>query len=270
MSVKVIATDMDGTFLNSKGSYDHNRFQRILKQLQERDIRFVVASSNPYRQLREHFPDCHEQLTFVGENGANIISKNQSLVEVFQQREDIASIIYFIEEKYPQAVVVLSGEKKGYLKKGVSENIVKMLLPFFPVLELVNSFSPLPDERFFKLTLQVKEEESAQIMKAIADYKTSQRLVGTASGFGYIDIITKGLHKGWALQQLLKRWNFTGDHLMAFGDGGNDIEMLKLAKYSYAMANAPKNVKAAANYQAKSNDESGVLDVIDNYLASID
>ncbi len=145
-----------------------------------------------------------------------------------------------------------------------------MLSPFFPVLELVNSFFPLPDERFFKLTLQVKEEESAQIMKAIADYKTSQRLVGTASGFGYIDIITKGLHKGWALQQLLKRWNFTGDHLMAFGDGGNDIEMLKLAKYSYAMANAPKNVKAAANYQAKSNDESGVLDVIDNYLASID
>ena len=46
MSVKVIATDMDGTFLNSKGSYDHNRFQRILKQLQERDIRFVVASVN--------------------------------------------------------------------------------------------------------------------------------------------------------------------------------------------------------------------------------
>ena len=55
-----------------------------------------------------------------------------------------------------------------------------------------------------------------------------------------------------------------------YSDGGNDIEMLKLAKYSYAMANAPKNVKAAANYQAKSNDESGVLDVIDNYLASID
>lgn len=36
MSVKVIATDMDGTFLNSKGSYDHNRFQRILKQLQKK------------------------------------------------------------------------------------------------------------------------------------------------------------------------------------------------------------------------------------------
>ena len=67
-------------------------------------------------------------------------------------------------------------------------------------------------------------------MKAIADYKTSQRLVGTASGFGYIDIITKkDCTKGWALQQLLKRWNFTGDHLMAFGDGGNDIEKLKLA-----------------------------------------
>lgn len=72
------------------------------------------------------------------------------------------------------------------------------------------------------------------------------------------------------LTAVIETLNFIGDHLMAFGDGGNDIEMLKLAKYSYAMANAPKNVKAAANYQAKSNDESGVLDVIDNYLSSID
>ena len=41
-------------------------------------------------------------------------------------------------------------------------------------------------------------------------------------------------------------------NLMVFGDGGNDIEMLKLAKYSFAMANAPQEIKSIAHYEAPS------------------
>lgn len=53
---------------------------------------------------------------------------------------------------------------------------------------------------------------------------------------------------------------------MVFGDSGNDVEMLKLAKYSYAMDDASKEAKAAARYQAGSNDASGVLETIEHYL----
>ena len=112
MSVKVIATDMDGTFLNSKGSYDHNRFQRILKQLQERDIRFVVASSNPYRQLREHFSGCHEQLTFVGENGANIISKNQYPWLKFSSKERISPVSFTLLKRSILKLLLSYREKR--------------------------------------------------------------------------------------------------------------------------------------------------------------
>lgn len=57
---------------------------------------------------------------------------------------------------------------------------------------------------------------------------------------------------------------------MAFGDNANDMEMLELAGQSYAMANASDQVKAAAKYVAKSNQEDGVLDVIEAYLDELE
>ncbi len=53
---------------------------------------------------------------------------------------------------------------------------------------------------------------------------------------------------------------------MAFGDSGNDIEMLKQAGYGFAMANASEAVKAVANYRAAHNNEEGVLEIIDKVL----
>lgn len=50
---------------------------------------------------------------------------------------------------------------------------------------------------------------------------------------------------------------------MAFGDGGNDLEMLAYVDHSYAMANAPEKVKKTAKYQAPSNQESGVLEILE-------
>ena len=59
-------------------------------------------------------------------------------------------------------------------------------------------------------------------------------------------------------------------NLMAFGDDLNDIEMLKLADYAYAMENAKPKVKDAARFIAPNNNESGVLQVIEKYLDELD
>ena len=54
--------------------------------------------------------------------------------------------------------------------------------------------------------------------------------------------------------------------MVVFGDGGNDIEMLRQAGFSFAMENAGNAVVAAAKYRAGSNNREGVLDVIDKVL----
>ena len=53
---------------------------------------------------------------------------------------------------------------------------------------------------------------------------------------------------------------------MAFGDSGNDIEMLEMAGHSYAVANAEEAVKAVAKHLATTHQEGGVYQVIEEYL----
>lgn len=79
MTVKVIVTDMDGTFLNDAKTYDRSRFLAQFAQLQQRGIEFVVASGNQYYQLISFFPEIREQISFVAENGALVYEHGTQL-----------------------------------------------------------------------------------------------------------------------------------------------------------------------------------------------
>ena len=67
------------------------------------------------------------------------------------------------------------------------------------------------------------------------------------------------MDKSYGLKKLLNRWQVDPADLVVFGDGENDLEMFNLAGTSYAMENAPANVKAAASQTIGTNDEQGVL-----------
>ena len=74
MTIKVIATDMDGTFLDDKGSYDKERFSQILDAMDARDMHFVVASGNSMSRLKPMFAETFDRLHFVAENGGQVVS----------------------------------------------------------------------------------------------------------------------------------------------------------------------------------------------------
>lgn len=114
------------------------------------------------------------------------------------------------------------------------------------------------DDRILKFAITVPGEKTAHYYELFR-----KRLTGTAvpttSGHGAIDLILPGCHKASGLKRLAARRGITPQQCAAFGDGGNDIEMLKYCGYSYAMGNAPQNVKDAAKYVCPSNAEDGVL-----------
>ena len=94
------------------------------------------------------------------------------------------------------------------------------------------------------------------------------RLEPTTSGHGAIDLILPGCHKASGLKRLAKRRGISPEQCAAFGDGGNDIEMLKYCGHSYAMANVPEEVKRAAKYVCPSNEEDGVLVTLEELFLS--
>jgi len=70
-------------------------------------------------------------------------------------------------------------------------------------------------------------------------------------------------NKGTSLSQLIERLNISKDQVIAFGDGGNDIQMLQMAGWPVAMANASNEVKSYAKLIAKSNAEDGLADMLE-------
>lgn len=69
MTIKVIVTDMDGTFLDDAKKYDHARFMAQYQELKKRDIEFVVASGNQYYQLISFFPELKDEISLLPRTG---------------------------------------------------------------------------------------------------------------------------------------------------------------------------------------------------------
>ena len=69
--IKLIATDMDGTFLDSQKKFSPE-FIDIFYKLKEKGIKFVIASGNQYYRLYQKFVPISEDMYFIAENGSYI------------------------------------------------------------------------------------------------------------------------------------------------------------------------------------------------------
>ncbi|MDE7490853.1 HAD-IIB family hydrolase, partial [Streptococcus agalactiae] len=125
---------------------------------------------------------------------------------------------------------------------------------------------PLDDDRYFQMTLWVNENLVSEMLLDISEHFKNHHIRLTSSGFGCIDVLPADVNKADGIAILLEKWGLKQDQVMVFGDGGNDVEMLRAANISYAMSNAPEEIKAIAKYQTVSNDQDGVLETIENFL----
>ncbi|WRK56084.1 HAD-IIB family hydrolase [Coprobacillaceae bacterium CR2/5/TPMF4] len=65
----------------------------------------------------------------------------------------------------------------------------------------------------------------------------------TQSSNNLIEIMDQNVNKGTAIKKLCELWQIPLDNTIAFGDQYNDLEMLRIVKYGYAMENASKNIQ---------------------------
>ncbi|WP_312837048.1 Cof-type HAD-IIB family hydrolase [Pantoea sp.] len=265
-AVKMVAVDMDGTFLDDQKRYNTARFQRLYHQLRERGIKFVVASGNQYYQLKSFFPDVENEIAFVAENGALIVDRGEELFCGAFSREDIDRVLDTLQQgHYPGLKFLLSGRNSAYYFSGADEVWITKMRHYCHRLKEVASLDDI-DDKLFKFALNLTDEY-VPILMADIERLHQGAAAATSSGHGSVDLIVPGLHKAHGLQLLARRWGIENHQVLAFGDGGNDLEMLAQSGYSFAMANAPQRVKEAARYQAPANNEEGVLQVIEQMLA---
>ena len=261
---KAIAVDMDGTFLDDQKNYDKELFAYLLTKMNEQGIHFIVASGNQYERLRLDFVEHYQDLAFVAENGAYLIDRTQAVLTQALDLDVIKQVVTF-KQSYPELHLVACGVKGAYIPLNEDKDFVEGMKYYCPKRELIESLEKLPVDTYLKLSAGMKAEDTKPLLAAL-QAEFGQVLKITSSGFGSIDLMKKGVDKAQGLDLMLKRWNLGHNDLIAFGDGGNDIEMLTHAKYGYAMENGDSKVKDIADYIAPANNEAGVLQVLKGYL----
>ena len=82
----------------------------------------------------------------------------------------------------------------------------------------------------------------------------------------YVELLPKYTDKGVAVDKLVKYMDITKERVMCVGDSNNDLPMLRYAGMGVAMGNASDQIKEQADYVTDSNDEDGIVKVIEKFM----
>ena len=271
MDIRVIATDMDGTLLDTKGQLELPRLEKILDKLDQCDIRFVIATGNEVHRMRQLLGHLAERVVLVVANGARIFENNELLRAQTWDDAMVDRALDHFKGRECQDQFVVTAMNGGFVKTGtVFTELDKFMTPemiekLYQRMNFVDEFDPNLFGGVLKMSMVVGEERLDSVLQEINDLFDGH-VRAVSSGYGCIDILQDGIHKAWGLVELLKRWNLKPEQIMAFGDSENDIEMLELAGISYAMENAEEAVKRVATKVAPANSQAGVYKVLENWL----
>ncbi len=267
MAVKMIAVDMDGTFLDDNKQYNVQRFSRQYALLKQKGIRFVVASGNQYYQLQRYFPEIKDEIAFVAENGAWVSDCNEEIFCGELAKEKVHQILDILAHE-PDIAVVVCGRNGAYVHSSASDEVLAMLANHYHRLEKRDDLYDI-DDTIFKFSLNLAHEDVDALLQRLHNQlgELENIMHPVSSGFGFIDLIIPGCHKAHGIALLQEKWGISDCEVLAIGDSANDIEMLRQACFSFSMANAVDSVAAVARYQTQSNNDEGALNVISRVLA---
>ena len=271
MTIKLIATDMDGTILDSQGLLDLPRLEKILDRLEEKGIRFVIATGNEIHRVRQLLGHLTDRVVLIVANGAKIFENNQLIQVETWDNELVEKALTFFKGQECQNQFVITSMNGGFVKEGtIFTQLDKFMTPemielFYQRMNFVEELHPELFGGVLKMSLVVGEDKTDQVQEDFNQVFNGY-VQAVSSGYGCLDIIQDGIHKAWALQELLKRWNIKSEEIMAFGDSENDVEMLELAGIAYAMENADEKAKAVATGIAPANSQGGVYQVLEAWL----
>ena len=116
MSVKLIAVDMDGSFLSDAKTYNRARFLAQYARMKAQGIRFVVASGNQYYQLISFFPEIAHEIAFVAENGGWVVDAGEDVFNGELSKEHFLTVATLLND-VPGIEIIACGKNSAYTLK---------------------------------------------------------------------------------------------------------------------------------------------------------
>jgi len=253
MTPQAIFFDIDGTLVSFRTHSIPASTKSAIHQLRAKGIKIIIATGRSFRDINNL-----EDLEFDGFVTANgtccIDSKGEIIVQHLLSRESLEKFALYLEEKpFPCAFMTTKGNFINFADDNRVQALSKLVnvpvLPVKPVSELI-------EYEVFQLGVFLDLEREAELLNILADCD------GNRWHPDFTDINVKNCNKATGMDCFLKLFDIGLEYTMAFGDGGNDISMLKHAATGVAMGNGTDVLKAVADYVTTSVDENGIFNAL--------
>ena len=270
MAYEVIALDLDGTLTNSQKVIT-GPTRRGLIDLQRSGKTVVLASGRPTKGVLP----LAEQLR-LSDYGSYILSFNGARITDCRSRQIMYNRLLPRDAALPAFRLASSFSREGadiltytddYIISGIQRNRYTLLesrINHMPVLESRDFTADIPHE-VNKLLATGEPEVISRMKDAMTAHFRSYLNIYCSDPF-FLEIMPRGVDKAHALVKLLGSIGLSAEQMICCGDGYNDITMIETAGLGVAMANAQPPVLDSADYITKSNDENGVLHVINKFM----
>jgi Cof subfamily protein (haloacid dehalogenase superfamily) len=263
-NVKLIASDLDHTLLTSKKELPPN-FDDYVYKLIECGIDFVIASGRPFYTLKNDFGRFGKQISYISDNGATVCYKDDIIYKSILPVENYQPMVVSALQD-TDGVPVVCGLDSAYVSKK-DKSHESFLRIFYSNIAFVDNLESV-DAQANKFSVYFPNHDSKEFYAKIFKPKYEKDFSVTIGDDVWVDVMILGVNKGTALNCLAKHVGINSGQIMAFGDTYNDIEMLKAAKYSYIVKNAHADMAGYARFMTDSNEDFGVIKVLDKVLES--
>ena len=258
--IRMVVTDMDGTLLDSKHQVS-KEFFKLFKGLKSKGIHFVAASGRQYNSIVDKLYPIKDDIIVIAENGGFAKQNEIEIISTPLNFEYVQEVLETLKQ-VPNTHPVLCGKHTAYIS-GESDAFVQKLKEYYTEFDILEELRVV-DAEIIKIAIYHFVNSEAHIYPYVKHFE--DRLKVKISGENWVDISSPNAHKGYALEKVMQNYGIKSNEIMVFGDYNNDLEMLALSDYSFAMENAHPNVKKAAKYSTLSNDEMGVEKVLEKLL----
>lgn len=252
--IKAVFLDIDGTVLSHQQGKVPESTKDAIYQMREKEIKVFAATGRHILEMEKLPLDGILFDGYVTLNGQLCLDEKKSLVYDFPIGEaDTQELISLFEKKeIPIMIVEADSMYINYVDKSVhlAQNAISTAVP---------EIGTYTGKNVYQVIVYDKAQNAQRWMKPLAECKEN---IWHPEAF---DIIPKRGGKAAGIQKILARHGIRREEIMAFGDGGNDVEMLQYAKVGIAMGNAGEDVKKHADYVTACVDDDGILKALKLY-----
>ncbi len=272
--IRLIALDLDGTLLTTDKRLTE-RTVRALSEAAQRGIRIVPATGRGLTGLSPKLCALPFVRYAITVNGAAVwdLERQEPIVRRAFSPERALELWDFIARYHTMRDACIDGTARmepDYYNK------VETFMPDEPRRRLIRS-TRTPTEGLRELVAEgslavekfnlfFREDAEGERQQARRDLAQLDGLSVTSSLGNNLEINHAEATKGKGLLSLAAHLGLPAEQVMAFGDGENDVSMLRAAGLGVAMGNAGDEVKAAADLVTLGNDEEGVAYSIEKYV----